>query len=430
VRPASLTCSFLFAAVVAAPSCLLDIGPLAVQTTSDAGATRCPADQKLCGGRCIDLDSPAHGCKPSSCEACDVPRAVAACVNAECAVASCESGYADCDGQRGNGCELRTTSDSLNCGRCGRSCLGAACQDGRCAPIILASATEPFAVAVDGEFVFYTATDATGELCRVPKNGGSVESLSTEEADPRFVALDETHVYWTNYANGSVRRARKDGSSRETLRGDAGTPLGLALHGDSVYFSDATGGNVWVVAKSGGSARTLATGQATPTAIAVDAEYVYWTNQGEANVRRAPHGSQNVSGEIVGPLNEPLDAGGAGADYSWGIAVDDDNVYWRDDVVGWSPIGGPVGRVMGISKSGGRERALVSGHPGARFLSLDEEFIYWTNYDSGTVMQARKDGTVAIELARGQSSPHGIATDRDAVYWTNFGAGAILKVAK
>ena len=90
-------------------------------------------------------------------------------------------------------------------------------------------------------------------------------------------------------------------------------------------------------------------------------------------------------------------------------------MYWRDDVVGWSPIGGPVGRVMGVSKSGGRERALVSGHPGARFLSLDQEFIYWTNYDSGTVMQARKDGTLAIELAQGQSSPHGLATDTDAV---------------
>src|SRR5688572_23094393 len=167
VRSAPLFHGFLVAAAVAAPACFLDIGPLAVETTSDAGMTRCPADQKLCGGRCIDLDSPAHGCRPSSCEPCDVPRAVATCVRAECAVASWERGYADCDGQRGNGCEVATTGDSQNCGRCGQSCLGASCQDGLCAPIILARATEPFAVAVDGEFVFYTAKNATGELFRI-----------------------------------------------------------------------------------------------------------------------------------------------------------------------------------------------------------------------------------------------------------------------
>src|SRR5687767_14330313 len=102
VRRASLIHSALVAVAVAAPACFLDIGPLSLQPTPDAGTPRCPPDQKLCGGRCIDLGSPAHGCMPSSCEPCAVPRAVATCVNAECAVASCESGYADCDGQRAN----------------------------------------------------------------------------------------------------------------------------------------------------------------------------------------------------------------------------------------------------------------------------------------------------------------------------------------
>ena len=44
------------------------------------------------------------------------------CKNGAIAVKSCNKGFADCDGEPGNGCEIDIKSDNDNCGRCGNVC--------------------------------------------------------------------------------------------------------------------------------------------------------------------------------------------------------------------------------------------------------------------------------------------------------------------
>ena len=62
-----------------------------------------------------------------------VARAKVGCVNAACALLSCDAGFADCDGQFVNGCEVGTTADINNCGGCGMKCgQGLVCVKGEC----------------------------------------------------------------------------------------------------------------------------------------------------------------------------------------------------------------------------------------------------------------------------------------------------------
>jgi hypothetical protein len=70
--------------------------------------------------------------------ACENPHGSADCSSGTC-LASCAIGYADCDANPGNGCEVDTAGDDQSCGSCGRTCSNAhgatSCRAGLCVPV-------------------------------------------------------------------------------------------------------------------------------------------------------------------------------------------------------------------------------------------------------------------------------------------------------
>lgn len=71
---------------------------------------------------------------------------------------SCDAGWADCDGNKANGCEVNVASSAANCGACGRSCSTShtssppSCKGGICTPTCssgFADCTHPAAPALD-----------------------------------------------------------------------------------------------------------------------------------------------------------------------------------------------------------------------------------------------------------------------------------------
>ncbi|MFO0624665.1 MAG: fibrinogen-like YCDxxxxGGGW domain-containing protein [Polyangiales bacterium] len=97
----------------------------------------CPAGQVCCGGGCVDPQvNSAHcgGCGM----VCTVPNGAPACVNSTCAVERCNGAFADCDSMAANGCETNTQTSLAHCGACGSSCAArpntvVECAAGRCA---------------------------------------------------------------------------------------------------------------------------------------------------------------------------------------------------------------------------------------------------------------------------------------------------------
>jgi hypothetical protein len=93
-------------------------------------AGRCDYDS--CRGGFADCDGVrSNGCEVNltsdiancgSCRRyCSAPRAMSACVGGGCRVASCNSGWGDCNGSLADGCE-RSLFATANCGSCGRAC--------------------------------------------------------------------------------------------------------------------------------------------------------------------------------------------------------------------------------------------------------------------------------------------------------------------
>jgi hypothetical protein len=67
---------------------------------------------------------------------CSLPHASALCAEGGCAIARCDPGFGDCDGDAANGCEASLLDDASACGECGAACsfahAEASCVDGRC----------------------------------------------------------------------------------------------------------------------------------------------------------------------------------------------------------------------------------------------------------------------------------------------------------
>ena len=61
------------------------------------------------------------------------------CSSGQCMIATCNTGFADCDNNRQNGCEVSRNTDISNCGACGNKCLvnggTAVCSAGTCSAI-------------------------------------------------------------------------------------------------------------------------------------------------------------------------------------------------------------------------------------------------------------------------------------------------------
>ena len=107
-----------------------------------------------CNPGFADCDmNPANGCEidtksnPNNCggcgTVCTIANGTAGCTNGACTVGTCNPGWADCDGLVSNGCETNVGADTNNCGTCGnvcnlananQACTGGICTVGSCKP--------------------------------------------------------------------------------------------------------------------------------------------------------------------------------------------------------------------------------------------------------------------------------------------------------
>jgi hypothetical protein len=62
---------------------------------------------------------------------CSLPNATAGCAAGACTIASCNAGFANCDGMAANGCEVNLNSDTANCGACSTPGAPRACDAGQ-----------------------------------------------------------------------------------------------------------------------------------------------------------------------------------------------------------------------------------------------------------------------------------------------------------
>lgn len=106
----------------------------ACQLSSCAQGTA-DCDQSAGNGCEADVTSDVKNCAYCG-HVCNIPHAVAKCSASKCVLDACEPGWEDCDGDPFNGCEQDIATDATHCGSCTGACSSVngspACQNGQC----------------------------------------------------------------------------------------------------------------------------------------------------------------------------------------------------------------------------------------------------------------------------------------------------------
>ncbi len=89
-------------------------------------------NQKPEDGCEIDISKDILNCGDCN-SPCSADNATVKCEQSKCVISACNLGFADCDGNYNNGCEINTNTDSKNCGDCGNKCKpNEICKNGQC----------------------------------------------------------------------------------------------------------------------------------------------------------------------------------------------------------------------------------------------------------------------------------------------------------
>jgi hypothetical protein len=148
-------------------------------------------------------------------------------------------------------------------------------------PSILATAgvgSQPYAIALDATFVYWTETGSSGSVMKLAKTGGTPIAIASGQNSPTDIALDGAYIYWTNHGDGTVMKAPLAGGPVTTIATGQSGAFGIAVDSTNIYWTNVTSGAVMTVPLAGGTPTAIASGQNSPTGITLDQTNVYWTN--------------------------------------------------------------------------------------------------------------------------------------------------------
>jgi hypothetical protein len=304
-------------------------------------------------------------------------------------------------------CDTHLNGDPENCGVCGRSCQGLSCNNGACQSFELISGlSRAVDLAVDETHVYWTesgdAGESNGRVCRIAKEGGILDILLDSQPEPCHLAIDSTHVYWTSCGaqpsctDGSVQSMLKDGTSPTQIAGNLENPDAIAVTASYVYWAnrDGGGGAIQSAPVGGGSVTVLVSSPSRIEGIAVTSQYLFFTTNPGSVVRT------NLSG--AGPFTLASGPWNGGA-----LATTADYVYYLTD-----------SELRRVPVPGGTSQVLSSNEYDSGDVAVDSGQVYWSTVDGAKVVP--EGGGTPITLAHEGDASGGLALDADHVYFTVY----------
>jgi hypothetical protein len=152
--------------------------------------------------------------------------------------------------------------------------------------------------------------------------------------------------------------------------------------------------------------------------LVLDATHVYFTSLEQGSVYRVLKGGG-------APVQLALGTQTPAQYRGWGIRMDAEFVYWRDDIYLRKV------RKNGVVSGGTDESVILAGSStepqnNGRFVALSGTTLAWTSIEPLGVVRlgstSTLPGTPGAVFASGSWNVHGIEMDERFVYWTHWGS--------
>jgi hypothetical protein len=320
-----------------------------------------------------------------------------------------------------------TTSDGLNCGSCGHSCLGDACVGSLCQPTVLVSGIDPpQGLVVDTSTVWWV-TDTFVFSCGKGGCGGTGVSQSTPFlGSPTSLAQMGDQLFYSTLAPlddggtaGDIETWTKFSTAHPTVIATGGTqPRGLIPCGGYLCWYDtpsgSTLGTVYSCATSGCASPTVVTTDQGIDGIASDGLNVVITTNLSVDICPLPGCAAPT--QLAPATNAESPACGGG------------QVVWSDQ----------QNSVMTCTPPGCSSKPLAKNVTWPRGLVVDGTTVYFTTFEANGSLYATSllGGVAPRPIAKGLPLPDLIAVDATRIYFTTWGqigpsnVGQIAWVAK
>ncbi len=310
-----------------------------------------------------------------------------------------------------------TTSSSLNCGRCGHSCLGAPCNGGLCDSTVLASGlSRPDWLTLDATNVYFTCNGKSGlvgqenDVDKVDKQGNGFLTLRKEVGIPAGIVVDATDVFFTAKGAASsesmIRKVAKGGSTvTPVANAPLGDATGLAIDGNELFWAGNTVVRRAMTYDNTTFGTDWLTGIAAAQGVAVSPTRLYVTSGGSPNFSVVDRATKAIVNQVTL----------AGTTFDVFVAGND--VYVASGVAAYqTDLGGQV------------VQTLDSGFIGGLAIVADAERVYWST-DVG-IRARRRDLQGGVETVATFNDVGHLAIDASYLYFTRHFAGEVRKVAR
>jgi hypothetical protein len=240
------------------------------------------------------------------------------------------------------------------------------------------------------------------EIEKGPEEGAFKPIEGPIPSEPRYVAVDAGHVYWTNTGLRDENGIPRDG----------GGTIGRATLDGSEEVEEIEPAFICGENKTQPKERLAS----NPQGIAVNATHVYWANAAKG---AAPTAIARAAIDGSGATGEFLRALGSRAPY--GIALSATHLYFVEN----SP-SNPFGNLVRTNLEGGEEIEELVGEDGLRGIALDAGHVYWTNQGEGGAI-GRADlelNNVEKDFIDVEGAPGGIAVGASNIFWSVNGEAA------